>query len=923
MAFALLLAGCAKEYDDSALTARVDKLESDVKTLATQIKTLNEQVSGLQTAIDEWRAGGYITDISVTTDANGRKTYTITFVGGKTVTLQDGEKGAKGDKGDPGNPGSNGSNGSNGQDGHTPVVSIKVDTDGVAYWAVDGEFILVGGNKVPVYGDTPTFAVNAEGHLIMTVGETQTDLGLVAGVGTGVVIEDLEDYVQFTLADNSVIQIPKAKAFKLTIKDDVTSFEAAAGSTVTVNYDVQNADASTTVNTFANCNDYKVVVDESAKTIKVTIPDPFVPAEVLVWAQNEKGLNSLVKLSFWAKADLVVVTEATSYEAIDRAGGSFIINLTSNVDVTVETPEVDWVTAVVTKAAYKLELTLLENTTGDPREAAIKIKRVDNGQIIQTINIIQLGGAAPAMPDAAVGDILWAEDWTGGEANKTPADYGQEGTTVFEDYAVTYASVKPSSGSDIKIYVDNQMDGGGNQENLLLSKNGGTWTISGIPTGNAKAAVLAYALNSKRNHTVTSPTEGVTIGTRVEPTEASKPYHYSYPISFDEGVTRFTLVFTCNDSNNIRVDDVELKVSEAGGETHVPVVKVEKLWEKLSTTEANWMADFGGTAGTDFNIAIDDKNVYVAEFGDSKKIWAISIAESTSDLLKATAVENSTIKSEGFDGSFFLSCARVIKKNDGSPVLLVSNLSTGTTGWLYAYDNGIDAAPTIYQLDQYSAGRRLGDTFSVYGTYEKAMLIFATHAEGANGFITFQLPGNASNVCGLWNRYAISLNAAFEGYWPFPGELTRGMFGKRKAGDDGYRSQYMTIDATEQQLWDTSSAAFTATTSGLDWLPSAQNFSGVAYNYVEFNGKRYVIYGSNTVYSGASGTLMIKEAEAGTDWQTILNTDGLFFSAPLNGTVSTGWKGGMDVSAFQTDDAVYIAVNKMSTGIAVYKMYLE
>ena len=65
------------------------------------------------------------------------------------------------------------------------------------------------------------------------------------------------------------------------------------------------------------------------------------------------------------------------------------------------------------------------------------------------------------------------------------------------------------------------------------------------------------------------------------------------------------------------------------------------------------MDDFGGTAATDFNIAIDDKNVYVAEFGGSKKIWAIDIASSSSSQLKATAVDNSAIKSEGFDGSGF------------------------------------------------------------------------------------------------------------------------------------------------------------------------------------------------------------------------------------------------------------------------------
>lgn len=350
------------------------------------------------------------------------------------------------------------------------------------------------------------------------------------------------------------------------------------------------------------------------------------------------------------------------------------------------------------------------------------------------------------------------------------------------------------------------------------------------------------------------------------------------------------------------------------------VTKVEKLWDAISTDSANWMSSFGGTANTDFNIAIDDKNVYVAEFGGSKNIWAIPVKGGVS---AATAVNNEGIESVGFDGSIFLSCARVINKEDGTPVLLVSNLFSGDNGRIYAYENGINAAPKVITLNQYGAGRRLGDTFSVYGTYEKAMLIFATHASGANGFVTFQLPPNKSNVSGLWNRLAISLNAEFEGYWPFPGELNRGMFGKRIAGGDGYRSRYMTIDATEDTLWDTSSAAFTATTTNLGWLANSQNFSGTAYNFVEFNGKRYVIFGSNTNYSGAKAQLFVKEGSADTDWVDILNTDGFICNDALEGTVTTGWKGGLDVAVYKTDSEVYIAINKMNTGIAVYRMYAE
>ena len=98
--------------------------------------------------------------------------FTITFVGGKTVTLY---HGAKGDPGDPGNPGDPGTPG---QDGKTP--SLKMDTDGVFYWTIDGEFITVDGKKVPA-NVVPVFSVSDEGDLIMTIGEQTTNLGHVKG----------------------------------------------------------------------------------------------------------------------------------------------------------------------------------------------------------------------------------------------------------------------------------------------------------------------------------------------------------------------------------------------------------------------------------------------------------------------------------------------------------------------------------------------------------------------------------------------------------------------------------------------------------------------------------------------------------------------------------------------------------------------
>ena len=43
--------------------------------------------------------------------------------------------------------GENGKDGADGKDGHTPTVSVRLDSDGVYYWTIDGEWLLDGSGK--------------------------------------------------------------------------------------------------------------------------------------------------------------------------------------------------------------------------------------------------------------------------------------------------------------------------------------------------------------------------------------------------------------------------------------------------------------------------------------------------------------------------------------------------------------------------------------------------------------------------------------------------------------------------------------------------------------------------------------------------------------------------------------------------------
>ena len=80
---ALLLAGCAGQYDDTALKEKIDALSSQVAKCIQQVNDLNTQVQGLNAVIEQWKKGGFVESVQEVDEG-----VTITFVGGKTVTLK-------------------------------------------------------------------------------------------------------------------------------------------------------------------------------------------------------------------------------------------------------------------------------------------------------------------------------------------------------------------------------------------------------------------------------------------------------------------------------------------------------------------------------------------------------------------------------------------------------------------------------------------------------------------------------------------------------------------------------------------------------------------------------------------------------------------------------------------------------------------
>ena len=125
---------CSDDYDDSELRREIENLKQEL----AQIKS---QISSLQTIINAVDTDKFITKITKTD--NG---YTITFSGGDTITIENGEKGAD-----------------------APVIGIDL-FEGVYYWTIGGKgkwLTDASGNKIPVAGEdgiSPELDVDAEGY---------------------------------------------------------------------------------------------------------------------------------------------------------------------------------------------------------------------------------------------------------------------------------------------------------------------------------------------------------------------------------------------------------------------------------------------------------------------------------------------------------------------------------------------------------------------------------------------------------------------------------------------------------------------------------------------------------------------------------------------------------------------------------------
>ena len=138
---------------------------------------------------------------------------------------------------------------------------------------------------------------------------------------------------------------------------------------------------------------------------------------------------------------------------------------------------------------------------------------------------------------ASAKDVLWSENFSNYKANDVPAggDYG-------------YACV----GSGTKVYTQNLA--GGESPELLIGKNGGSFSVTIPMNGKSGEMTLRYKANYDR---ITVTSEDATIGEK-----SNSGNDYSVPVTVSDGKESVTIVFS-NSTSKVRFDDAELFIGES------------------------------------------------------------------------------------------------------------------------------------------------------------------------------------------------------------------------------------------------------------------------------------------------------------------------------------------------------------------------
>ena len=420
MISALSMSSCGS-YDDTPLWDKVNDHEDRITALEEQCTEMNSNIEALRALIEAMEGGNYITKVEPIEENGVVVGYTISFAEGDPITIYHGKDG------EDGKDGANGTGG-----GAAPQIGIKQDTDGAYYWTLDGEWLLDdNGNKVKAIGEdgkdgkdgedgiTPELKIeNDYWYISYDNGASWTELGKAKGEdgqdgqgGQGgsslfkSVTQD-DNYVYFTLSDNSVITI--AKSVELSIEFDLSAVgEVTINTEVEVPFAVASASESVDIEVVPteDLTAEVVAYDSSRKSGHILIRTGSrhdAASKVIVLVSNgDKVIMKTIAVYVKAaeeSAQLYIYNGAT--KSALASGGVITLAFMTNVACEAVIPEdVSWLSLDETRALNynSIKLRVAQNG-GDRRSAKVKVQSLDGALSIE-YTITQAAASSSSTPD--------------------------------------------------------------------------------------------------------------------------------------------------------------------------------------------------------------------------------------------------------------------------------------------------------------------------------------------------------------------------------------------------------------------------------------------------------------------------------------------------------------------------------------------
>ena len=302
------MVGCS--YNDEEIWKEIESVKDRVETLEESVIKTNEDIVALQIIVEALQNNLYI--VAVTTTADG---YVIEFSDGTKATIANGKDGANG--------------------ANAPVISVKQGEDGNYYWTLDGEWLLVDGERVRANGKdgangengangndavAPQVRINdvtKEWEISTDGGQTWVSTGVVAegkdgangsngsngtnGANGDSLFKSVDtshpDYVIITLADGTELRLARydERAPKFIIVDAPEVAEVAFGTTTEFVVDANNI-ADYVVNTPEG---WRAVYAENILAVTAPTQDMChydVEGVIAITVVSEEGRSLIVKL---------------------------------------------------------------------------------------------------------------------------------------------------------------------------------------------------------------------------------------------------------------------------------------------------------------------------------------------------------------------------------------------------------------------------------------------------------------------------------------------------------------------------------------------------------------------------------------------------------------------------------------------------